>query len=247
MGLEMLNDNYKEGSKEPSKKENIPHIYSYQFCPYVERVHLVVAAKEINCETFNIDINSKPEWFFAKNPLGKVPALELDGGKILTESTIIAEYLDEAFEGKRKLQPKDAYEKCKQKIFYENFGSVFSGFYKIYRSKEDLNLLFATIENGLSLLEKELATRGTTFIGGNNDPLMVDYLIWPWLERLPAIISIIKKEKDWQKYLSSNLPLTVKYMQSMLDDSAVKKVAYSDDIHEEYFMFHIRLIRGDNF
>ncbi|RWR99454.1 glutathione S-transferase-like protein [Leptotrombidium deliense] len=60
------------------------------------------------CDVVNVDlIASKPEWLFAINKSGKVPVLELDGDKILTESTIIAEYFDEQYDGRRKLQPSD--------------------------------------------------------------------------------------------------------------------------------------------
>ncbi len=37
----------------------------------------------------------------------------------------------------------------------------------------------------LKIFEKELARRGTEFFGGNQ-PAMLDYMIWPWIERLPA-------------------------------------------------------------
>ncbi|RWS19920.1 glutathione S transferase O3-like protein [Leptotrombidium deliense] len=91
----------------------------------------------------------------------------------------------------------------------------------------------------------ELKFRSTRFIGGNDYPSFVDYLIWPWIERLPAVIAIIRKERNWQKYLSSKYPLLVKYMLAMYEDNTVKSIAFNDEIHEEFLLFRMKLTRGD--
>lgn len=67
----------------------------------------------------NIDLKSKPEWFLARNPLGKVPTIEEPGKEPLFESLIVAEYLDEQYPGTRQVLPKDAYEKARQKVLIE--------------------------------------------------------------------------------------------------------------------------------
>lgn len=64
-----------------------------RFCPYAQRVHLVLEAKGIPYHTININLTEKPDWLFEANPLGKVPALELvnePGNPFLAESLIIA-------------------------------------------------------------------------------------------------------------------------------------------------------------
>jgi len=55
--------------------------------------------------------SQKPEWI-ARSPMGKVPILELDGGRRLAESQVICEYLEEAYPGK-PLYPKDPYARAK--------------------------------------------------------------------------------------------------------------------------------------
>ena len=55
--------------------------------------------------------SQKPETL-ARSPLGKVPWLELDGGRRLTESQAIVEYLDEAYPQK-PLLPQDPFERAK--------------------------------------------------------------------------------------------------------------------------------------
>jgi glutathione S-transferase len=55
---------------------------------------------------------SQKDDFLARSPLGKVPFLELDGGRRLAESEVIAEYLEEAYPQK-PLLPRDPFERAK--------------------------------------------------------------------------------------------------------------------------------------
>ncbi|CAJ0966584.1 unnamed protein product [Ranitomeya imitator] len=74
-------------------------------------------------EIVNINLRSKPDWFFEKNPKGLVPTIETSDGKIIYESSIVCDYLDDAFPGK-KLTPADPYEKAQQKILLEHFSET---------------------------------------------------------------------------------------------------------------------------
>lgn len=64
----------------------------------------------------------KPEWFWRKNPDGTVPVLESDG-KLVSESDICAEYLDEVY-GKCQLMSIDPYKKAHQKMLLHRFSKV---------------------------------------------------------------------------------------------------------------------------
>ena len=56
------------------------------------------------------------DWFKAINPRGQVPALE-DGGRIVTESTVICEYLEDAHPTAVKLRPDDAYDRAQMRVW----------------------------------------------------------------------------------------------------------------------------------
>ena len=60
----------------------------------------------------------------SKNPLTKVPILELDG-KLVYESLITADYLDEVYPGARVLNSTDPYKKAQDRMFMELFSQVF--------------------------------------------------------------------------------------------------------------------------
>src|SRR5262245_29000821 len=60
--------------------------------PYARKVRIVLGEKRIACEELvpsaaRIDLSQK-------NPLAKVPTLELDDGTLLFDSVVIVEYLD---------------------------------------------------------------------------------------------------------------------------------------------------------
>ncbi|XP_008588229.1 PREDICTED: glutathione S-transferase omega-1 [Galeopterus variegatus] len=158
-----------------------------RFCPYAERTLLVLKAKGIGHEVININLKNKPDWFFKKNPHGLVPVLENSQGQLIYESAITCEYLDEAYPGK-KLFPDDPYEKACQKMVFELFSKVPSSFSSFIRNrnKGDCSGLKEELRKEFSKLEEVLTNKKTTFFGGNSLS-MIDYLIWPWFERLEVL------------------------------------------------------------
>lgn len=107
-----------------------------RFCPYAQRVHLVLEAKNIPYHTAYINLTEKPEWFTQKSPLGKVPALEIPSAKgdPLTESLIIADYLDDQYP-QNPLNAKDPMQRARDRILVERFGAFTSAFYRLVYPK----------------------------------------------------------------------------------------------------------------
>lgn len=73
-------------------------LYNFPFAPNPRKVRIYLAEKglEVPLEMVNIihGDQHEPE-FLAKNPLGKLPVLELDDGTVLTESLAIIHYFEE--------------------------------------------------------------------------------------------------------------------------------------------------------
>nr|XP_033798669.1 glutathione S-transferase omega-1-like isoform X3 [Geotrypetes seraphini] len=161
----------------------LTRIYSMRFCPYAHRAVLVLEAKGIKYETINVNLISKPEWFLEKTPLGLVPALETEKGQVIYESPIICDYLDEAYPEK-KLNPVDPYEKAKQKMLLENFSKLSASAIKIIKplkTGEELAAAKAAFKEHLIKFQQLIPD--TLFLGGDSVS-MIDYMVWPWFERL---------------------------------------------------------------
>ena len=72
-------------------------IYDYKLAPNPRRVRVFLAEKGLKVPLEKVDImkgvNRQPP-FLAKNPLGGIPVLELDDGRLLAESVAICRYFE---------------------------------------------------------------------------------------------------------------------------------------------------------
>lgn len=87
-------------------------LYNYGTAPNPRKVIIFLREKGIEYETIEVDMlkgeHKTPE-FLKKNPSGKVPVLELDDGRFLSESIAICRYL-EAIQPEPNLFGSDPYE-----------------------------------------------------------------------------------------------------------------------------------------
>jgi len=79
---------------------------------YHNKVRIALLEKGIPHEEDSSSTPSQKDEFLARTPVGKVPFLELDGGRRLSESQVICEYLEDAFPQK-PLYPRDPFARAK--------------------------------------------------------------------------------------------------------------------------------------
>lgn len=221
---------FAEGSPCPENPK-ILRLYSMKFCPYAQRTRLVIAAKKIQNEVVNINLNNRPAWYYQKNPMGKVPTLELENGNLIYESLVTADYLDEVYPN-NPLNSSDPLKKAQDRMLIELFGvKVGSCMVKLYSANREDEASWKVpvngIHEGLVTFEKELEKRGTPFFGGIH-PGMMDYMIWPWLERLPMWNLV---HGDLIKISLDNTPLLTKWCEMMMKDEAVQESYISPENH----------------
>ncbi|KQU79707.1 glutathione S-transferase [Mesorhizobium sp. Root102] len=78
-----------------------PIVYGANYSVYVRIVRLVLAEKGIDYELVPVDVFATegiPAWYFQHHPFGRIPAFEHDGFRLF-ETSAIARYVDEAFDG----------------------------------------------------------------------------------------------------------------------------------------------------
>ncbi|XP_060097696.1 glutathione S-transferase omega-1 [Heteronotia binoei] len=222
-----------KGSAAPGPvPEGMIRLYSMRYCPFAQRTWLVLKAKGIDHEIININLKNKPDWIFEKNPFGLVPILETSKGQLIYESAITCEYLDEVYPEK-KLYPEDPYEKASQKMLFEFFSKLTPVPYKYFLTKrngEDASALQEEFTEKLLKFEEILANHKTKFFGGNSAS-MIDYLMWPWFERMEA----------FQLHESLNRTPTLKHwVESMQLDPAVKATKIDTQMHKGFLELYAK-------
>lgn len=80
--------------------------------PFGWKVRIVIAEKGIACSMVIPENKNESPEFEKLNPYRLTPVLELDDGRVLFESSVINEYLEEAFPTPRML-PDDPYERAR--------------------------------------------------------------------------------------------------------------------------------------
>lgn len=214
------------GSEEPPEKAGTVRLYGMRFCPYVQRIRIVLNAKGVDFEEIFIDLKNKPEWLFKVHPDGKVPALE-DGDKIVIESLDIAEYLDAKYP-EPPLYPKPE-RKDEDKELISLFGKVSGAMGRAFHDKEKrpIKEYMQEILKTLEEFEKELEKRGTPFFSGEK-PGMVDFMMWPWTERskMPALINDEEFTFPKEKY-----PKLVAWRLAMQEYPPVQETIIDADKH----------------
>jgi glutathione S-transferase len=153
----------------------VPTLYTADRCPYAARARIVLAEKGLAYEAVEIDLDDRPAWLYEKNPLGRVPVYEEDGGLVLPESRVIMEYLDERYP-EPPLWPADPAERALGRLWLERFDDRLGDAYYALRrggSREELDARLAELDRTLE---------GRRYLAGREYGL-ADIGYVPWILR----------------------------------------------------------------
>lgn len=157
-----------------------PRLISFKLCPFVQRAVIALEFKGVDYDITYIDLADPPAWFLEISPLQRVPLL-LVGDHVIFESTVINEYIDEAYPN--RLHPEDLILRAQDRAWIE-FGNACMWLLLDLSLKETEKEFEATLDD---LKEKfdhlEEAITGTPFFNGDRFSLVdADYA--PLLQRL---------------------------------------------------------------
>ncbi|KAH7394088.1 glutathione transferase omega-1 [Phaeosphaeria sp. MPI-PUGE-AT-0046c] len=160
-------------------------LYSGWFCPFVQRVWIALEEKKIDYQYIEVNPYHKPQSLLDLNPRGLVPTLQYQD-KPLYESTVLCEFLDEAFpENTPQLRPKDAYERARTRIWTDYVGSrIVPAYHRFlqHQGEEGLNKKQQEFLNHLVEFTREMEADGPYFMG--KEFSLIDIVMAPWATRL---------------------------------------------------------------
>lgn len=200
-------------------------ICSKQACPYAQRSRIVLRAKGLPFQVVEIDLHNKPDWFLAISPYGKVPLLK-HGETVLYESSIINEYLNDAFPQPPML-PEDAAERAFHRIWIDFCNNrVQPGMMAVLCAPASEYLARAeALDSTFHTLEAHLQQHSATqpFFQGHRFGL-VDASYAPSFERLCALSSL-------RNYaLPQDTPRVQEWARALAEHPAVSDTATTEDL-----------------
>lgn len=151
---------------------NAVELHGYVGCPFLWRVRLAAAEKGVAAEFLPCDVADPDPRTAAHNPDEHSPLLWHDGFELL-ESEIIAQYLDEAFEGP-SLAAADAQPRAKLRHLSTQLRGVDV---HMEPSKPEAR---RRAQPALQRLEAALAAGNGPFLHGAR-PGLTDLMAWPFL------------------------------------------------------------------
>ncbi len=155
----------------------MPTLYTAERCPYAARARIVLAEKGLDYDAVEIDLDDRPAWLYEKNPLGRVPVYEEDGGFVLPESEVIMEYLEERYP-EPALWPPDPAERALGRLWLQRFDDRLGDvYYAVRRGTEGAR---DALDAKLGELDRVL--EGQPYLTGREYGL-ADIGYVPWLLR----------------------------------------------------------------
>ncbi|XP_058805247.1 pyrimidodiazepine synthase-like [Phymastichus coffea] len=213
------------GSEQPPRVEGNIRLYSMKFCPFAHRVRLALSFKKIPHDIVNINLKNKPEWYLKVHPEGKVPALVDVDGKVVTDSTVIVNYLEEKYPEPPLYNKATITRDLELLDTYDKIVKIFSNCIH----KKDTTPLQKAVDEICGYLvefEEELKSRNTPFFTGNT-PGMIDILMWPFVERAKALPILYNESLNFDK---EKFPCIMKWIYEMKQQGFVKKNASSYEV-----------------
>lgn len=141
-------------------------LYQLDLSPYTARVRLICYAKGLDVEITDPPGFGSDE-YKKINPIGKIPALQLDDGTVLPESEVICEYLEDMFP-EPPVRPSDPLDAAKGRLLTRMVDlyvipSMSPLFSQIQADEKDQQIIadgIANSANAFSYLEDYIGTDG---------------------------------------------------------------------------------------
>ena len=155
----------------PETTTGAPLLVSHNLCPYVQRVAIALAEKQMPFERAWVDLSAKPDWFRRISPLGKVPLLRV-GDAVIFESAVIVEYLEET--GPNPLHPADPLGRAEHRAWIEMASDILNGIARLYNAPDGaaFTAAAAALHERFARVDARLAATAAPWFGGSRFSLV---------------------------------------------------------------------------
>ncbi|SAL99073.1 hypothetical protein [Absidia glauca] len=164
------------------------------------------------------------------NPESKVPALDIDG-KIITESLVIIELINDLFPEKNLL-PKDPFQRAQIRFATEFFASkVWSQFFPVLQAKITKEEFLEQVEPALTRLNGlllEQSQTGPYFLGDQFS--LADIALGPFVARILATASLFEKENLFQFNAVKQNPRLAEFFKGVVSRPSFKDTYLGDQL-----------------
>jgi glutathione S-transferase len=177
----------------------------FDFCPYCQRVRILLEHYRLPHEVIPIDPEQPPAWFSAASPRGKVPLLMVDDTPIL-ESAVIGEFINEISRG--QLLAAEPIARARIRAWVELVSGCQVSFGAMMRAPDEHAFLSAreALHADLAYVDQSLDEEGPFF--GGDALCMVDIVFAPLLTRmlmLDPVLSCFPQDRPKPRRLAEAL------------------------------------------
>ncbi|XVE84935.1 hypothetical protein DITRI_Ditri17bG0051700 [Diplodiscus trichospermus] len=193
--------------------------------PYVLRVRIALHLKSVNYEHIEENLlESKSELLLKSNPVFKKVPVLIHGDKLICESLIIVQYIDEVWLFAPSILPSDAYERANSRFLAAYVDDKLSPALRgalAAESEDAKKATIAQLEEGLVLLEEKFRklSKGEAFFGGDNigylDIAIDSLLVW---------IQVVEKFSEKKLLNEAKTPCLLEWAYRFSSHAAVKDV-----------------------
>lgn len=202
------------------------------FSPFVARVQIALTIKGVNYENIEETLFPKSDLLLQYNPIYKKIPVLIHGDKLLCESAIIVEYIDEVWKNidTPSILPSNAYDRAIAKFWVAYIDDkLCDSMRNVIFAHDDVSMktYFEQLEEVLVTLEdlvNKSSSEGNDFIGGDNigsvDIAFGSFLSW---------LRVIEKMVGKNAFDEAKTPSLVKWAESFAADPAVKGILPETD------------------
>jgi glutathione S-transferase len=158
-------------------------LYDAPRCPYCARVRILLAEKGIPFDVVEVDLSDRPVWIYEKNPTGRVPVIEEDGGRPLPESAVIMEFLEERYPDP-PLLPLDPADRAAVRLLVFRDDDLTDPYYAFRRGEDGAA---EQLDSALRRFDDVLGER--SYLGGAEYGL-ADIALVPWFLRARDMLGV---------------------------------------------------------